>query len=125
SLRKREMPHEVQEADRARFEFITDEPNEHFSEAAVRTLRGVLLIALAWPLAALPDAAHDFASSVRAENTTEIAMARTIASMTPPSDAIATNEIGAIGYFAERRTVDITGEIDSARGLTAIVQHHA
>ena len=52
-------------------------------------------------------------------------MARTIASMTPPSDAIATNAIGAIGYFAERRTVDITGEIDSARGLTAIVQHHA
>jgi hypothetical protein len=119
---KRDMPHEVQEADRSRFTYSSDGADHYhtLSEVSTHALRGMLMIALAWPIASLAGDAKDFAESIRTENTTEVAMARAIASVTPPEDAVASNEIGAIGYFAERRVVDLSGQLSALRDGDAV-----
>lgn len=121
SIRKREQPHEVMEADRLKVEFGSRESGGLLSEPATQVLCGALMIACAWNLARLPHAASDFARQVNSENTTEIAMAHAIASVTPPQDAVAATEIGAIGFFGERRIIDLSGELDTTRGAVAIV----
>lgn len=110
---KPEMPHEVQEAERNEMTFHRDDAglDSNLSEPAIKTLRGMLLMALAWNLAVLPGTAHIFANEVRSENTRDVRMARVIASKTQPTDMIATNAPGAIGYFSERRVLDLSGSV--------------
>jgi hypothetical protein len=122
-LMKSERPHEVFEADRLKIEYKFDENVFTLSEPAVKVLRGVLMIAYAWNIARLPHAAREFAEHVAIENKAKIAIAHTVASLTPPQDAVAAYQIGAVGYFGERRVVDLSGELDTTRGTNAIAEY--
>jgi hypothetical protein len=120
-LLKRERSYEVTEEERLKVEYkFEDEGHVVLSDPAIKLIRGILMIAYAWNIAFLPQAAASFASSVRGEITTKIALAHAIASVTPPQDAVAAYQIGAIGYFGERRVVDLSGELEITRGAKAI-----
>ncbi|MDP4200059.1 MAG: glycosyltransferase family 39 protein [Bacteroidota bacterium] len=112
-LGKPELGHIVLEADRMKMTFHRDEDMgaAQLSEPTIRVLRGVLLIALAANMALLPHVAHKFGHDVQLANTTEVKMARVIASMTQPNDIIATNAPGAMGFFSERRVLDLSGTL--------------
>jgi hypothetical protein len=121
-LAKPERPHEVTEAERLKVEYtLQDDGRSLLPEPVVKLLRGLLMIAYAWNIALLPHAASNFANQVRAENSTKIAMAHAVANVTPPQDAVAAFQIGALGYFGERRVIDLSGELDVTRGVRAIV----
>jgi hypothetical protein len=110
---KREISHFVTEAERNRFQIKmieNEDGDERLPAPAVKVLHAVLLILLAWNLTELPRAANDFGEDVRI-NTSHEKLARTIATVTLPTDVIATNSIGAIGWFAERRVIDISGHL--------------
>jgi hypothetical protein len=93
------------------FEPHDGDEESKLSEPMVRVLRATLLIMLAWNLTELPRAANDFADSVREMNNEHLALARVIANVTAPTDVIATNSIGAIGWLADRRVIDLSGHL--------------
>ena len=111
---KRAIPYSVTEAERNSYSIHlheNEDGDERLSPGAMKALHASLLVLLAWNLTELPRAANDFAENVRAMNTSHVTLARTIATVTLPTDAIATNGIGAIGWFAERRVIDISGHL--------------
>jgi hypothetical protein len=87
-----------------------EDGDERLSVPTIKVLHAALLILLAWNLTELPRAANDFGEDVRINSSHE-KLARTIATVTLPTDVIATNSIGAIGWFAERRVIDISGHL--------------
>jgi hypothetical protein len=118
---KRESRHEVTEAERRKIDFQSvSSGHTVLSEPAVKVVRGILMVVYAWNIARLPLAAKDFAAAVLEEQRSKIAMAHAVASLTPPQDAVAAFQIGAIGYFGERRVVDLSGELNTVRGAAAV-----
>ncbi len=114
TLWKKEQPFFVTEEEREKLTFtITDgrEEGPQLPEPMIRILRAALLIALAWNLTELPRTANDFGANVREMNTQHLGLAKTIASITAPTDVIATNSIGAIGWMSDRRVIDISGHL--------------
>ena len=111
-LWKKMLPHSVTEAERNNMDFRFHENEDgRLSLPTMKTLHASLIVLLAWNLTELPRTANDFAESVRAMNTEHVALARVIANVTLPTEAIATNSIGTIGWFTERRVIDISGHL--------------
>jgi len=65
--------------------------------------------AVAVTLAFLVLGARAYARDVGVINTEMVATARWIAANTPPEALIAAHDIGAVGYFGERRLIDLAG----------------
>lgn len=78
----------------------------------IKVLQGVLLILLAWPIAMIPISAHVFGTEVRLTNDVNVATARWINGVTSPQDIIASNEVGALGWFTTRKIVDTRGYLN-------------
>ncbi|HZK76528.1 MAG TPA: hypothetical protein VFD13_06435, partial [Candidatus Kapabacteria bacterium] len=79
-LRKRETAHFVTEEERKKMKLTLHEDGEddtRLSAPAIAVLNALLLISLAWNLAALPRAANDFGAEVRAVNRLRPAYSRT------------------------------------------------
>ena len=111
---KKEQPLFVTEEERGKMTFTISDGTEEESklpEPMIRILRAALLVALAWNITELPRTANDFGANVRDMNTHNLALAQTIASVTAPTDVIATNSIGAIGWLSGRRVIDISGHL--------------
>ena len=120
-LWKTERRQEVTEAERLETSFQRiEDGHSNLSSPAIKVLSGVLMIVYAWNIARLPHAARDFAVEVGEENRSKIGMAHAVASLTPPQDAVAAFQIGAIGYFGDRHVVDLSGELSAVRGSHAI-----
>lgn len=117
-ITKHELAPAVTEEERQRMSFHMEGDgidDTHLPAHAVRVLRGALLISMAWNLAMLPVSAKEFSEQVFRVNTSNIVMARTIATMTQPTDVIASDAIGTLGYFSERRVVDVRDTLSEAQ----------
>jgi hypothetical protein len=80
------------------------------SQARALSLAAVLLSLAA--LLAILGASRLYADDVRAIDGYHVAAARWLRAHTPPDALIATHDIGAIGYFSQRRVVDFAGLAD-------------
>ncbi len=72
-------------------------------------LPGLALLGLLWYALALPPMARAYARNVEDTRKGEIAMAEWIARNTPPGAVIACHDVGALGYFAGRKLLDLAG----------------
>lgn len=111
----REYAHNANDLDKLRF--IELRYGQTFDEKLPRhttiILRGMLLLLVAWNAAMLPQAASEFATSVRKANTGEIETAKLIAATAAPGSVIATNRPGAMGWFSSHKIVDTDGLLNS------------
>jgi arabinofuranosyltransferase len=73
---------------------------------AVFVVSGGMLVSM-WPPYVI-----DYVASVKNINEMQVALGRWARDHTPPDAVIATNDIGAIAFFGERRIVDTVGLID-------------
>lgn len=84
--------------------------------AGARFLVGALILA---PLpAALPRLAEAHGWNVQNINGMHRFLGETMREITNPGDTVAANDIGAIGFFSERRVVDLVGLVSPSRTLT-------
>ena len=107
--------HDPREFDRltVQSEESANRSEENIPQPIVRVLRGLLLLLLAWNVAMLVPNAREYGIAVSRENRGPIALAHQIGEITPPTSTIATNAIGALGYFSDRKIFDIDGRLQS------------
>jgi hypothetical protein len=77
--------------------------------ASILYVKGGALVLLAIQLYVGMDHATTHALSVENINDMQVSIAKTIPQITMPSDTIATNDIGALGYFSKRYILDLVG----------------
>jgi arabinofuranosyltransferase len=87
------------------------------AKAAAQLLTGALILA---PVpAALPRMAEAHGWNVQNINGMHRFLGESMRRLTSPSDTLATNDIGAIGFFSRRYVVDLVGMISPSNSLTA------
>jgi hypothetical protein len=72
---------------------------------------------LAWQASYLPHEADVYAWNVQNINKMQRLLGTFVKLVTQPGDVVATNDIGAIAYFGERKVVDLMGLISPQRSL--------
>ncbi len=74
-------------------------------------LKGLLVLVLAVSVSLVEDwqVATEYAWNVRNIEQTQVRIGRWLARETPPDAVVATNDIGAIGFFSNRRVIDMVG----------------
>ncbi len=70
---------------------------------------GLALLGAAWFALALPPMAEAYARNVEDTRRGEIAMARWVAEHTPKNAVVACHDVGALGYFGNRKLLDLAG----------------
>jgi hypothetical protein len=78
---------------------------------AAAALQGLLVLVLAVSVSLVEDwqVATEYAWNVRNIEQTQVRIGRWLARETPPEAVVATNDIGAIGFFSNRRVIDMVG----------------
>ena len=71
----------------------------------------VLALCLVWQATLVPPKAEVYAWNVQNINKMQVLLGKFVKLVTQPGDRVATNDIGAIGYFGERYVVDLMGLI--------------
>lgn len=80
------------------------------TERPGRGLLGRLLVlGLSWYLVTLPPMAQAYGRNVHETHQAHVGMARWVAEHTPREAVIACHDIGALGFFGERRLLDLAG----------------
>ncbi len=72
-------------------------------------VRALMVLSLGYALVAGADYLRTYAANVADINRMHVAMGRWLRDHTPADAVIATNDIGAIAYYSERRILDIVG----------------
>ena len=72
---------------------------------------------LAWQASYLPHEADVYAWNVQNINKMQRLLGSFVKLVTQPGDVVATNDIGAIAYFGERKVVDLMGLVSPQRSL--------
>ena len=72
----------------------------------------------------LPARAEFYGWNVQNINKMQVALAKFVRVATRPGDAIATNDIGAMGYFSDRYVVDLVGLVSPIRTLPENLGHY-
>jgi hypothetical protein len=85
---------------------FTDEPT---APHVIIVMRAILIITLCWHIAELPFTAVRYSASVLKQNEENVASAKALALLSDPNDIIATNAIGAFGWFSGRTIYDTEG----------------
>jgi hypothetical protein len=110
---KPETPSFVTEEERSRYTYSSHDETDGdraMPSTIKHILRGVLLLSLTWNLTELPRAANDYGQDIRTMRS-ELAFAGAVSQVTQPSDLIAADKIGALGWSAERRIYDLQGRL--------------
>lgn len=110
---KPEIPQFVTEEERSRYTYRTHEETEGdraLPEVVKNVLRGCVLLTLAWNLTELPRAANEYGENVRTMRG-HLAFARAVSDATTPSDLIAADQIGVLGWASGRRIYDLQGRL--------------
>jgi len=72
---------------------------------------------LAWQATYLPHEADVYAWNVQNINKMQVLLGNFVKLVTQPGDVVATNDIGAIAYFGERKVVDLMGLVSPQKTL--------
>lgn len=89
-----------------------------------RALAALAVIALAWQATLLPTMRRDYAWNVQNINHMQVKLAQFAKLVTAPGAKIATNDIGAFGYFSDRYVVDLMGLVTPLRPLPEQLQKY-
>jgi hypothetical protein len=109
----RQFATDLDEFEKMKFSLVREEEDSEgaYSKQVGKVLRGTLAIAMTWNLTLLFPSAEDYADRVRANTNGPRSLANLASNITAPGSAIATDAIGAMGYYSERRIIDVEGRL--------------
>jgi len=93
---------------------------KHASTIATLAVAGCLI----WQACYIPRQADVYAWNVQNINKMQRLLGSFVKLVTKPGDVVATNDIGAIGYFGDRKVVDLMGLISPQRSLPENLELH-
>jgi hypothetical protein len=110
---KPEVADFVTEEERGRYTYHSHEETEGdraMPDVLKNVLRGCVLLTVAWNLTELPRAANEYGENVRGMRS-QLAFARAVSNQTAPTDLIAADNIGTLGWASERKIYDVQGRL--------------